>query len=70
MKLKITKDANGLYTLYRVDTNSWFSGYPRKGLTRIASSNNAGRLLDEMRHILGSRIETNLLDVECVEERG
>lgn len=67
MKLKITKDANGTYRLYRVDTV--YGGlFPRKENTFLESSKNAVRVLDRMRSILGSNIENGLLDVECVEE--
>ena len=65
MKLKITKDANGCYTLWKITGTRWF-GFGDK--LPVTSSKNASVVLDEMRRILGSNIETGLLDVDCVEE--
>ena len=65
MKLKITKDANGCYTLWKITGTGLFSFGYKWPVTR---SKNASVVLDEMRHILGSNIETGLLDVDCVEE--
>ncbi|UAJ16893.1 hypothetical protein KUD97_07840 [Desulfovibrio desulfuricans] len=65
MKLKITKDANGCYTLWKI-TGTGLFGFGDKW--PVTSSKNASVVLDEMRRILGSNIETGLLDVDCVEE--
>ncbi|WP_298996851.1 hypothetical protein [uncultured Desulfovibrio sp.] len=65
MKLKITKDANDCYSLWKVTGAGWF-GLGDKW--PVISSKNASVVLDEMRRILGSSIETGLLDVECVKE--
>ena len=67
MKLKITKDANGFYRLYRVDTVLGVF-LPRKESVFLESSKSAAKILDRMRSILGSNIETGILDVDCVEE--
>ena len=65
MKLKITKDANGCYTLWKITGTGLFGFGDKRPVT---SSKNASVVLDEMRRILGSNIETGLLDVDCVEE--
>ena len=67
MKLKITKDANGVYTLWKVQVSGLFP-FRMEDKSYLKSSKNAAVVLDEMRSLLGNRIETGLLDVECVEE--
>lgn len=67
MKLKITKDANGVYTLWKVQRSGLFP-FLMEDKRYIKSSKNASDVLDEMRRLLGNRIETGLLDVDCIEE--
>ena len=64
MKLKITKDANGCYTLWKI-TGTGLFGFGDKW--PVTSSKIASVVLDEMRRILGHPDRLKRLAADVVE---
>lgn len=60
MKLKITKDGNGVYSLWEI--TGWFDK------NCVFCSRYISEVLDQMRSHIGSGIETSLAEVTSIEE--
>lgn len=60
MKLKITKDGNGVYSLWEIA--GWFDK------DCVFCSRSISAVLSEMKRRIGTRIETTVVEVESIEE--